>query len=76
MALDTNPVGTHSQQRSDPGYQAFAAWLVAAWLVGIIVDFVSTGGYYDIALRDFGLLIGAVALARLALEYRHATAAA
>lgn len=42
------------------------AYVVAAWLLGIIVNLVSTGDYYDIALRDFGLLVGALALARLA----------
>jgi hypothetical protein len=45
---------------------AIGAYVVAAWLLGIIVNLVSIGGYYDIALRDFGLLIGALALARLA----------
>lgn len=44
----------------------FGAWVVAAWLVGIIVDLVTVPGYYDIALRDFGLFVGAIALARLA----------
>ncbi|MGW3150645.1 hypothetical protein ACWDG1_39575 [Streptomyces sp. NPDC001177] len=47
----------------------FGGWLVAAWLGGIIVDLLSIPGYYDIALRDFGLLLGAVALARLAQGY-------
>jgi uncharacterized membrane protein YphA (DoxX/SURF4 family) len=42
------------------------ALLVAAWLAGIIVDLVSQGDYYDIALRDFGLLVAALALALLA----------
>ncbi|BBX74075.1 DoxX family membrane protein [Mycobacterium shinjukuense] len=42
------------------------AWLVAAWLAAIIVDLVTVPGFYDVALRDFGLLAGAVALARLA----------
>ena len=42
------------------------AWVVAAWLAGIIIDLVTLPGYYDIALRDFGLLIGAVALGLLA----------
>jgi hypothetical protein len=42
------------------------AWVVAAWLCGIIVDLVTGPGFYDVALRDFGLLIGALALARLA----------
>jgi uncharacterized membrane protein YphA (DoxX/SURF4 family) len=42
------------------------AWVVAAWLAGIIIDLLTLSGYYDIALRDFGLLVSAVALARLA----------
>ena len=45
---------------------AVGAYVVAAWLLGIIVNLLSIGGYYDIALRDFGLLVGALALARLA----------
>ncbi|WP_367322104.1 hypothetical protein [Streptomyces sp. HUAS ZL42] len=48
----------------------FGGWLVAAWLGGIIVNLLSIPDYYDIALRDFGLLLGAVALARLAERYR------
>jgi hypothetical protein len=40
--------------------------LVAAWLAGIIVNLVSTGDYYDIALRDFGLMMAALALSLLA----------
>lgn len=40
--------------------------VVAAWLLGIIVNLVTGPGYYDIALRDFGLLVGALALSRLA----------
>jgi hypothetical protein len=40
--------------------------VVAAWLAGIIVNLVSLGDYYDIALRDVGLLAAAVALSRLA----------
>ena len=47
----------------------FGAWLVAAWLVGIIVDLLTFSGFYDIALRDFGLLTAAVALGRLAVRY-------
>lgn len=42
------------------------AWVVAAWLAGIIVNLLILPGYFDVALRDFGLLVGAVALARLA----------
>ena len=41
----------------------FGGLLVAAWLGGIIVSLLLKGGYGDIALRDFGLLIGALALA-------------
>ena len=44
------------------------AWVVAAWLLGIIVDLLSVGGYGDVALRDFGLFVAAVALARLAVS--------
>lgn len=43
-------------------------YVVALWLAGIIVNLISIGEYYDIALRDFGLLIGALALARLAVS--------
>lgn len=50
-------------------FPRFGAWLVAGWLAGIIVDLLTVPGYYDIALRDFGLLLGAVALARLAQHY-------
>ena len=44
----------------------FGGLLVAGWLGGIIVSLLLVGGYADIALRDFGLLIGALALSRLA----------
>src|SRR5947199_7299095 len=44
----------------------FGGYLVAAWLAGIIVNLLLIPGFYDVALRDFGLLIAAVALARLA----------
>ena len=42
------------------------ALVVAAWLGGIIVNLLLVGGYGDIALRDFGLMLGALTLARLA----------
>jgi hypothetical protein len=49
---------------------AIAPWIggyvVAAWLAGIIVNLLLLHGYYDVALRDFGLLLGALALARVA----------
>ncbi len=44
----------------------FGGLLVAGWLGGIIVSLVSLDEYYDIALRDFGLLVAALALALLA----------
>jgi uncharacterized membrane protein YphA (DoxX/SURF4 family) len=47
----------------------YGAPLVAAWLFGIIVNLLSYSGYYDVALRDFGLMIGALTLARLAWRY-------
>src|SRR3954452_25280342 len=54
----------------------FGAWLVAAWLAGIIVNLLTLPGFYDVALRDFGLLIAAVALGRLAARYAPARRAA
>jgi hypothetical protein len=47
----------------------FGGLLVAAWLGGIIVSLLLVGGYGDIALRDFGLLLGALTLSRLATAY-------
>ena len=44
----------------------YGGYLVAAWLAGIIVNLLTYSGYYDIALRDFGLLLAALTLARLA----------
>src|SRR5918997_3858175 len=43
----------------------FGGWLVAAWLGGIILNLLTIPGFYDGALRDFEMLVGAVALARL-----------
>ena len=48
----------------------YGAWLVAAWLAGIIVNLLSMGDYYDIALRDFGLMVAALALAVLYMPDR------
>lgn len=44
----------------------YGGLLVAAWLGGIIINLLSIPDYYDVALRDFGLLVGALALSRLA----------
>src|SRR5437867_6569547 len=45
------------------------AYIVAAWLAVIIINLLLIPGYFDIALRDFGLLLGALALARLSQQY-------
>ena len=52
----------------------FGGLLVAGWLGGIIVSLLLVGGYGDIALRDFGLLLGALTLSRLATAYSAAPA--
>jgi uncharacterized membrane protein YphA (DoxX/SURF4 family) len=43
--------------------------IVVAWLAGILGTLVSGPGYYDVALRDFGLMLGALTLTRLAFAY-------
>src|SRR5215218_8499691 len=48
----------------------FGGLLVAGWLAGIILNLLLVGGYGDIALRDLGLLAGALALSRLATPPR------
>jgi len=47
----------------------YGAYLVAGWLAGIILNLLIYSGYYDVALRDFGLMLGALTLARLASYY-------
>jgi uncharacterized membrane protein YphA (DoxX/SURF4 family) len=47
----------------------FGAYLVAGWLAGIVVNLFSYPGWYDIAVRDFGLMLGALTLGRLASVY-------
>jgi hypothetical protein len=47
----------------------FGGYLVAAWLGGIIANLLLLGDFYDVALRDFGLLLGALTLARLATAF-------
>jgi uncharacterized membrane protein YphA (DoxX/SURF4 family) len=51
-------------------------FVVAAWLAGIVVNLLTNNPpeYYDIALRDFGLFLAALALGRLALAFRTAPA--
>ncbi|AOY70530.1 hypothetical protein IG195_14465 [Arthrobacter sp. TES] len=43
--------------------------IVALWLLGIIVNLLVLGSFFDVALRDFGLLVGALALNRLASRH-------
>ncbi len=64
---------------SSPAYQAYwilhvqiFAYVVAAWLVVIIINLLLIPGYFDIALRDFGLFLAALALARLSQQYARA----
>jgi uncharacterized membrane protein YphA (DoxX/SURF4 family) len=47
----------------------YAAYIVAAWLAGIVTNLLSYSGYYDIALRDFALMLTALTLGRLASKY-------
>ena len=47
----------------------YGAYVVAAWLGGIIINLLTYSGFYDIALRDFGLMLAALTLARLATVY-------
>jgi hypothetical protein len=43
--------------------------VVAVWLLGIIINLLILGSFFDVALRDFGLMIGALALNRLATAH-------
>lgn len=47
----------------------YAVYIVAAWLAGIVINLLTYPGFYDIALRDFGLMLGALTLGRLAYVY-------
>ena len=47
----------------------YGAYVVAAWLAGIVLNLLTHSGFYDIALRDFGLMLAALTLARLASAY-------
>lgn len=47
------------------------AYVVALWMLGTIINLLLLHNFYDVALRDFGLLLGALALARLSVRYDH-----
>ena len=49
----------------------YFGYVVTVWLLLIVVNLLMIPGYYDIALRDFGLALGALALARLSAVYDH-----
>jgi hypothetical protein len=49
----------------------FGGYLVWVWLWGIVINLLLIPGYYDIALRDFGLGLGALSLARLSWPFFH-----
>jgi hypothetical protein len=44
-------------------------WVVGLWLCGIVINLLTIPAYFDVALRDFGLALGAFALARLSVDY-------
>jgi hypothetical protein len=47
------------------------AWVVTAWIAGIIINLLTLGGFFDVALRDFGLMLAAIALGLLSQAYHH-----
>jgi hypothetical protein len=47
----------------------YASYVVAGWLGGIVINPLTYSGFYDVALRDFGLMLGALTLARLASKF-------
>lgn len=47
----------------------YAAYIVAGWLAGIVINLLTYSGWYDVALRDLGLFLAALTLARLASVY-------
>jgi len=49
----------------------FGGYLVMAWLWGVVINLLLIPGYYDVALRDFGLSLGALSLARLSWPFYH-----
>jgi uncharacterized membrane protein YphA (DoxX/SURF4 family) len=48
------------------GLTRIAAYIVTAWLVLIALSLLTTGQYFDVAVRDLVIAVGAFTLARLA----------
>ena len=65
-ALRPRQAGATLTSRARP---LLGAYVVMLWLWGIIVNLLLIPNYFDIALRDFGLSLGALALARLSREF-------
>lgn len=65
-------MSTLRSSRARPGSTRSSPATTTAWLLGIIVNLLTLPGYFGVALRVFGLLVGAVALARLAEGERRA----
>lgn len=57
-------------------FTRLGAYLVSAWLVGIAINLVTTGTYFDIAVRDVVMAVGAFALAKLTEVRAHVAAGA
>lgn len=77
---NASPVGGHNLMLAVGAVEVIAGLLVAvrpkvgapivgAWLLGIVVNLLTMGAYFDVALRDFGLSLGAWALWRLSHEF-------
>ena len=75
-----SPIGGHGLMLAIGGIEIVAgvlvaikprigAYVVSVWLLGIVINLLLIPGYYDIALRDFGLSLGALALGRLSQEF-------
>jgi hypothetical protein len=47
----------------------YGAYIVAAWLAGIVINLFSYGEWWDVGVRDFGLMLGALTLGRLASHF-------
>jgi hypothetical protein len=75
-----SPIGGHNLMLAIGGVEIIAgilaaikprigAYVVAGWLLGIVINLLMVPGFYDVALRDFGLALGALALGRLSQEF-------